>query len=85
MADYDYLFKLIIIGASDVGKSCLSDRFLEKEYKEISKPTTGVEYASKTVDIKDKQIKLQLWDTAGGNQYKTIVSAYYRGLYYKSN
>lgn len=63
MATYSYLFKMIIIGDSSVGKSCLLMQFLEKKFKNDHDTTIGVEFGSKTVPIGNKQIKLQIWDT----------------------
>lgn len=65
MADYNFLFKYILIGDANVGKSCLMTQFIEHEFKSFLDPTIGVEFGSKIVKIHDKEIKLQIWDTAG--------------------
>ncbi|CAN8274632.1 unnamed protein product [Cochlearia groenlandica] len=77
--DYDYLFKLVLIGDSGVGKSNLLSRFTRNEFSIESKSTIGVEFATKSVNVDDKIIKAQLWDTAGQERYRAITSAYYRG------
>ena len=78
--DYDYLFKLVLIGDSEVGKSNLLLRFTRNEFNLESKTTIGVEFASKTVPLPDGRIaKAQVWDTAGQERYRAITSAYYRG------
>ncbi|GKV25028.1 hypothetical protein SLE2022_117400 [Rubroshorea leprosula] len=77
--DYDYLFKLVLIGDSGVGKSNLLSRFTRNEFNLESKSTIGVEFATKSLSIDGKVIKAQIWDTAGQERYRAITSAYYRG------
>ncbi|EOA17406.1 hypothetical protein CARUB_v10005708mg [Capsella rubella] len=77
--DYDYLFKLVLIGDSGVGKSNLLSRFTRNEFSIESKSTIGVEFATRSVHVDEKIIKAQLWDTAGQERYRAITSAYYRG------
>jgi small GTP-binding protein len=78
--DYDYLFKVVLIGDSGVGKSNLLSRFTRDEFNLESKSTIGVEFATKSVQAGDgKVIKAQIWDTAGQERYRAITSAYYRG------
>ncbi|XP_004505464.1 ras-related protein Rab11D-like [Cicer arietinum] len=77
--EYDYLFKLVLIGDSGVGKSNLLSRFTKNEFNLESKSTIGVEFATKTLNIHAKIIKAQIWDTAGQERYRAITSAYYRG------
>jgi Ras-related protein Rab-11A len=77
--EYDYLFKIVLIGDSGVGKSCLLSRFTRDEFNLESKSTIGVEFATRTVEIDGKHIKAQIWDTAGQERYRAITSAYYRG------
>jgi len=77
--DHDYLFKIVLIGDSGVGKSNLLSRFTKNEFNLESKTTIGVEFATKTVEIDGKIIKSQIWDTAGQERYRAITSAYYRG------
>lgn len=77
---YDYLFKIVLIGDSGVGKSNLLSRFTRDEFNLESKSTIGVEFATKSVYLENgKIIKAQIWDTAGQERYRAITAAYYRG------
>lgn len=77
--DYDYLFKIVLIGDSGVGKSNILSRYTRNEFCLESKSTIGVEFATKTLQLEGKTIKAQIWDTAGQERYRAITSAYYRG------
>ncbi|KAI3466713.1 hypothetical protein Pfo_023376 [Paulownia fortunei] len=77
--DYDYLFKVVLIGDSGVGKSNLLSRFTKNEFSQQSKSTIGVEFATRSIQVDDKVVKAQIWDTAGQERYRAITSAYYRG------
>jgi Ras-related protein Rab-1A len=77
--EYDYLFKLILIGNSSVGKSSLLVRFVEDIWEENFVPTIGVDFKLKTLDVDGKKVKLQIWDTAGQERFKNITASYYRG------
>lgn len=77
--DYDYLFKVVLIGDSGVGKSNLLSRFTRNEFSLESKSTIGVEFATRSIQVDGKTIKAQIWDTAGQERYRAITSAYYRG------
>ncbi|KAG6576443.1 GTP-binding protein YPTC1, variant [Phytophthora cinnamomi] len=77
--DYDHLFKLVLIGDSGVGKSCLLLRFADDAFTESYITTIGVDFRFRTVKIDNKTVKLQIWDTAGQERFRTITSAYYRG------
>ncbi|TGZ72181.1 hypothetical protein CRM22_002244 [Opisthorchis felineus] len=77
--EYDYLFKVVLIGDSGVGKSNLLSRFTRNEFNLESKSTIGVEFATRSVQFGGKTIKAQIWDTAGQERYRAITSAYYRG------
>jgi len=79
--EYDYLFKLLVIGDSGVGKSCLLLRFADDIYSETYISTIGVDFKIKTIDIGGKTVKLQIWDTAGQEKFRTITSTYYRGAH----
>ncbi|MBA0748493.1 hypothetical protein Gogos_005305, partial [Gossypium gossypioides] len=63
--DYDYLFKVVLIGDSGVGKSNLLSRFTKNEFSAESKSTIGVEFATRSIHVDDKVVKAQIWDTAG--------------------
>ncbi|KAI3780426.1 hypothetical protein L2E82_10407 [Cichorium intybus] len=77
--EYDYLFKLVLIGDSGVGKSNLLSRFTRNEFNLETKSTIGVEFATRSLNVDGKVIKAQIWDTAGQERYRAITSAYYRG------
>eukprot|EP01114_Cavostelium_apophysatum_P020329 TRINITY_DN6787_c0_g1_i1.p1 TRINITY_DN6787_c0_g1~~TRINITY_DN6787_c0_g1_i1.p1 ORF type:complete len:1084 (-),score=265.41 TRINITY_DN6787_c0_g1_i1:21-3155(-) len=76
---YDYLFKLVLVGNSGVGKSALLARFTRDTFDPSHRSTIGVEFATKTIEVEGKKIKLQIWDTAGQERFRAITSAYYRG------
>ncbi|XP_074311390.1 ras-related protein RABA5a-like [Silene latifolia] len=75
----DYLFKIVLIGDSAVGKSNLLVRFARDEFYPNSKSTIGVEFQTQKVEINGKEIKAQIWDTAGQERFRAVTSAYYRG------
>ncbi|KAH8090376.1 ras family-domain-containing protein [Filobasidium floriforme] len=78
-SNYDFLFKVVLIGDSGVGKSNLLSRFTRNEFNLDSKSTIGVEFATRSVQVDSKTVKAQIWDTAGQERYRAITSAYYRG------
>ncbi|EYU27682.1 hypothetical protein ABFS82_13G134100 [Erythranthe guttata] len=75
----DYLFKIVLIGDSAVGKSNLLARFARDEFYPNSKSTIGVEFQTQKIEINGKEIKAQIWDTAGQERFRAVTSAYYRG------
>ena len=75
----DELFKIVLIGDSGVGKSCILLRFADDTFTENFYTTIGVDFRFKCLIYKGKKIKLQIWDTAGQERFKTVTSAYYRG------
>lgn len=75
----EYLFKIVLIGDSAVGKSNLLSRFACNEFDQHSKATIGVEFQTQVVEIEGKEIKAQIWDTAGQERFRAVTSAYYRG------
>jgi len=77
--EYDFLFKVVLIGDSGVGKSNLLSRFTRNEFNLESKSTIGVEFATRSIKCDGKTVKAQIWDTAGQERYRAITSAYYRG------
>ncbi|CAI5505120.1 unnamed protein product [Closterium sp. Naga37s-1] len=77
--DYDYLFKVVLVGDSGVGKSNLISRFTRNEFNMESKSTIGVEFATRSIEVDGKTVKAQIWDMAGQERYRAITSAYYRG------
>merc|ERR1712063_191869 len=76
---YAYLFKYIIIGDTGVGKSCLLLQFTDKRFQPVHDLTIGVEFGARMINIEGKQIKLQIWDTAGQEKFRSTTRSYYRG------
>ncbi|KAG2419841.1 GTP-binding protein ypt4 [Aspergillus terreus] len=80
---YDYLAKVILLGPSGAGKSCVLHRFVKNEWRVLSSQTIGVEFSSKIVKLgsgpRRTRIKLQLWDTAGTERFRSVSRSYYRG------
>ncbi|KAA1477096.1 ras-domain-containing protein [Dentipellis sp. KUC8613] len=79
VSNFDYLFKVVLIGDSGVGKSNLLSRFTRNEFNLETKSTIGVEFATRTISVDGKTLKAQIWDTAGQERYRAITAAYYRG------
>ncbi|KAF7016646.1 hypothetical protein CFC21_030201 [Triticum aestivum] len=86
--EFDYLFKLLLIGDSSVGKSCFLLRFSDDSYVDSYISTIGVDFKIRTLEMDGKTIKLQIyllhlqqWDTAGQERFRTITSSYYRGAH----
>lgn len=77
--EYDFHFKIVIIGDSGVGKSNLLTRFTRNEFTQESKATIGVELTTRSVKIQSKVIKCQIWDTAGQERYRAVTNQFYRG------
>ncbi|KAJ1983425.1 GTP-binding protein [Dimargaris verticillata] len=78
-ASYDFLIKLLLIGDSGVGKSCLLLRFSDDSFTPSFITTIGIDFKIRTIELDGKRIKLQIWDTAGQERFRTITTAYYRG------
>ncbi|CAO4362103.1 Protein CBR-RAB-10 [Caenorhabditis briggsae] len=76
---YDMLFKLLLIGDSGVGKTCILYRFSDDAFNTTFISTIGIDFKIKTIELKGKKIKLQIWDTAGQERFHTITTSYYRG------
>jgi Ras-related protein Rab-1A len=95
MANYDYIFKVLIIGDASVGKTCLLHRYARGTFSESYLSTIGVDFVLKQVEVDEcprsteeagktgngrkAKVKLQVWDTAGQERFKNITLAYYRG------
>ncbi|KAK7199808.1 Ras-related protein RAB2B [Novymonas esmeraldas] len=79
MSQSNYVFKYIIIGDSGVGKSCLLLQFTDKRFEPLHDLTIGVEFGARLISIQGKTVKLQIWDTAGQESFRSITRSYYRG------
>lgn len=79
--EYDYLFKLLLIGDSGVGKSCILLRFADDTFSESYISTIGVDFKIRTLTINNKQVKCQIWDSAGQERFRTLTTAYYRSAH----
>ena len=79
--DYEFIFKVLLLGNSNVGKSSLFLRFIDDIWNDTFVPTIGVDFKIKTFNIDNKKIKMQIWDTAGQERFKNIIASYYRGAH----
>ena len=83
--EYDYLVKVVIVGESAVGKSCMLLKFSDNTFSDVFLTTIGVDFKFKSVELNvnnsEKVVKLQLWDTAGQERFRTITSSFYRGAH----
>ena len=79
--DSDFLFKIVVIGDSDVGKTNIVDRYCNDRFSEDTKNTIGVDFTIHTVIINGEKIKVQFWDTAGQEQFRSMSSAYYKNAH----
>lgn len=79
MADYSYLFKYIIVGDTNVGKSSLMLQFIDARFSGSLDPTVGVEFGSKRLFCDSVPLKIEIWDTAGQECFRSITRSYYRG------
>ncbi|EQB60164.1 ras small gtpases ric1 [Vairimorpha apis BRL 01] len=80
-SDCKYLFKFILIGASGVGKTCLMNRFTDEIYENEQQYTIGVDFKIKTILLDGLEVKIHIWDTAGQEKFRAIISNYYRGAH----
>ena len=78
-AEYDHLFKILLVGDTGVGKSSILLRFTDGTFDENQQSTIGVDFKTKHLHVGGKQVKLTIWDTAGQERFRTLTSAYYRG------
>ena len=79
--EYEFIFKVLLLGNSNVGKSSLFLRFVDDLWNDTFVPTIGVDFKIKTLEIDGKKIKMQIWDTAGQERFKNIIASYYRGAH----
>jgi len=76
--NYTFLFKYILLGNSGVGKSTFIQQNINKEFNPTMGTTIGVDFMSKIINIKDDIVKIHIWDTAGQETFRCIISSYYR-------
>jgi len=81
MEDYKYLFKIVLVGNTAVGKTCLVRKFTQGIFPPGQSATIGVDFMIKTVKVVDDKIKLQIWDTAGQERFRSITQSYYRSAH----
>ena len=79
--EYDFIFKVLLLGNSDVGKSSLLLRYVDSVWNDAFVPTIGVDFKVKTLTINEKKVKMQIWDTAGQERFRTVVATYFRGAH----
>ena len=77
----DYLFKILLVGDSAVGKSSLAERYAEGRFDPKFIATIGVDFKIRALDMDGKAVKLQIWDTAGQERFRCITTSYYRGAH----
>ncbi|XP_068595242.1 ras-related protein Rab-19 [Brachionichthys hirsutus] len=78
---FDFLFKIVLVGDSDVGKTCVVQSFKSGVFMEKQQNTIGVDFTVRTLDIDGKKVKMQVWDTAGQERFRTITQSYYRSAH----
>uniref|UniRef100_A0A3Q3JVZ6 Ras-related protein Rab-19 n=1 Tax=Monopterus albus TaxID=43700 RepID=A0A3Q3JVZ6_MONAL len=78
---FDFLFKIILVGDSDVGKTCVVQSFKSGIFTEKQQNTIGVDFTVRTLDVDGKKVKMQVWDTAGQERFRTITQSYYRSAH----
>ena len=79
--DFDYVLKVLLIGDAGVGKSSIMMRFTDDTFDDHLQSTIGVDFKVKSVQRRDKKIKVTIWDTAGQERFRTLTSSYYRGAH----
>lgn len=79
MSSKNKSYKLVLLGDTAVGKSCIAMRFVRDEYFEFQEPTIGAAFLTKRMDYNNKEFKFEIWDTAGQERYRSLAPMYYRG------
>ena len=79
MSDPKYTFKILTLGESGVGKTCILRRFVENKFSKNHLATIGIDFKTKTISIKGYEVKLKIWDTAGQERFRNITNQYYKG------
>ena len=76
--NFDYLVKILLIGESGVGKTCILQQFIESKFSVNHLPTIAIDFRMKILKIKEKKIKMQLWDTAGQERFNTLTAGFFK-------
>ena len=76
---YDYLFKVVLVGGEKVGKTAILNQFTSGTFKTEHRPTIGVDFGTKVLQVDDKKVRVQIWDTASQEKYRSITKAYFKG------
>ena len=79
--EYDYIFKVLLVGNSVVGNTSLILRYVDQIWNDVFIPTIGVDFKVKSLEIENKSIKLQIWDTAGQERFRNVISSYFKGAH----
>ena len=79
--EYDYIFKVLLIGNSDVGKSSLILRYVDQIWNDVFVPKIGVDFKVKSLEVDKKLVKMQIWDTAGQERFRNVISSYFKGAH----
>jgi Ras-related protein Rab-1A len=79
--EYLHLFKVVLVGNSCVGKSSIVIRYADNDFSDVFLATIGVDFRFKSFMLNGESVKLQIWDTAGQEKFRTITSSYYRGAH----
>lgn len=80
-SEYLHLFKVVLVGNSCVGKSSIVIRYADNDFSDVFLATIGVDFRFKAFNLNGESVKLQIWDTAGQEKFRTITSSYYRGAH----
>jgi small GTP-binding protein len=78
-SNFTIRYKVVLVGDISVGKTSIISQFIENNFKDIYDPSIGVDFSSKTVRFRGRHLKLQMWDTAGQEKYKSLIPSYIRG------
>nr|XP_037279726.1 ras-related protein Rab-13-like [Rhipicephalus microplus] len=77
--DFTAIFKILVLGDSNVGKTCIVHRFCDERFYDTYISTIGIDFKQKIINLDGVPVKLQIWDTAGQERFRTLTTAYYRG------
>ena len=78
-SSYDYLIKILTIGESGVGKTCLISRYNRDEFSENHLSTIAIDFKMKNAEINGRRVKIQIWDTAGQERFATLTNGFFKG------